>query len=226
LRDPTCRAAALSPELLRKLRVAFDGEWGMARYGIRLGTAIGAALMVTACLPVTSTSPIGTTAGYKADPQLTGMWKGQTDDSGSIGYFTFFPQKDGSFKVMLLDPPASGDSGDWMAFEIHTARLGAYQYMDVRETDDGGKPPDPRLAHVPVLYRVGENGSLVFYLMDEDAAKAAIKAGKISGRVESGDFGDVTVAAAPTALDALLGTAAGRALFTKPFATLQRINPP
>ena len=198
----------------------------MARYGIRLGTAIGTALMMTACLPVTSTSPIGATAGYKADPQLTGMWKSQAGDSGSIGYFTFFPQKDGSFKVILLDPPAPGDSGSWMGFEIHAARLGSYQYMDVRETDDGGKPPDPRLAHVPVFYHVGENGSLVLYLMDEDAAKAAIKAGKISGRVESGDFGDVTLAAAPAALDALLGTTAGRALFTKPFATLQRVNPP
>ena len=197
----------------------------MARYGIRLGTAIGAALMVTACLPVTSTTPIGTTAGYKPDPQLTGMWKSQADSSGGIGYFTFFPQNDGSFKVILLDPPASGDSGGWMVFEIHTVRLGAYQYMDARETDDSGKPPDPKLTHVPVLYRVGEDGSLALYLMDQDAAKAAIKTGKISGTAEQGDYGDVILSAAPAALDAFLGTAAGRALFTKPFVTLQRISP-
>ena len=197
----------------------------MARHWVRLGIALGAALILTACLPVTSTSPIGTTAGYKADAQLTGMWKAQSGDSGSIGYFTFFPQNDGSFKVVLLDPPISGDSGGWMVFEIHTARIGAFQYMDARETDDTGKPPDPKLAHVPVLYRAGENGSLVLYLMDEDAAKAAIKSGKISGTVEQGDYGDVILSAAPAALDALLGTAAGRALFTKPFVTLRRINP-
>lgn len=196
----------------------------MACHRGQLGFAIGAALTVTACLPVTSTSPIGTTTGYVADPQLTGMWKSRAGDSASIGYFTFFPQKDGSFKVILLDPPASDDNGSWMVFEIHAARLGVYQYMDVRVTDDGGKPPDPRLTHVPVLYRAGEDGSLVLYLMDEDAAKAAIKAGKISGTVEQGDYGDVTLTVAPAALDALLGTAAGRAMFTKPFATLQRVK--
>src|SRR5579871_2989603 len=35
-------------------------------------------LAVTACLPVTSKSPVGSTAGYKTDPQLTGMWSGKS----------------------------------------------------------------------------------------------------------------------------------------------------
>jgi len=91
--------------------------------------------------------------GLQADPQLTGMWKGQTDDSGSIGYFTFFPQKDGSFKVMLLDPPASGDSGDWMALRltIHTARARRLPIYGCARTGRRREAPDPRLAHVPVL---------------------------------------------------------------------------
>jgi len=67
---------------------------------------------------------------------------------------------------------------------------------------------------------------LVFYLMDEDAAKAAIKAARFREEWSPAILATVTVAAAPTALDAFAGTAAGRALFTKPFATLQADHPP
>lgn len=191
---------------------------------LRAAIAIGVSLLSTACLPVTSTSPIGSTAGYRPDPQLTGMWKTRPGES-STAYFTFFPQDDGSMKVVFVEPPASGDKGGWMNFDIRTAVLGPYTYMDARETEDAGKPGDPKLAHVPVLYRAGADGSLVLYLMDDDAAKSAVRAGKMPGTVEQGEYGDVTLTASPAALDAFLASPAGRAMFTKPFVALERLKP-
>jgi hypothetical protein len=188
----------------------------------RLGLVICAFLGVCACLPVTTTAPIGSTVGTKADPSLTGMWKGRSDKSTI--YFTFFPKSDGSTTVLMLAPPTSADNGDWNVFAARTAVLGAYRFIDARDVEDDGNPGDPALAHIPVLYSFNADGTLALYLMDEDAVKNAIKAGKIAGVVKPGDFGNVVITATPAALDAFLQTADGRALFTKPLVTLTRVE--
>jgi len=195
----------------------------MARVLNRAVILLGVLLTATACLPVTSKSPIGTTAGYKADPRLTGVWK--VDSREASGYFAFFPQADGSTRVVLLEPSSPGDKGGWMVFDVHTATLGADRYMDASELEEDGKPPGQKLAHMPVLYRFGADGSLALYLMDEDAAKAAIKTGGIAGMVKPGQFGDVVLTATPAALDAYVQSPAGHALFKKPTEILERVKP-
>jgi hypothetical protein len=192
------------------------------RYLIRSGFVVGAFLIVAACLPVTSKSPIGSTAGYKPDPLLTGLWKATSDKSS--GYFAFYPQADGSTQIVMFEPSAPGDKGGWVVFEVHTATLGAGRYMDASETEDDGKPPAQALAHMPVLYRFDADGSLALTLMDEDAAKDAINAGRIAGEVLPGQFGDVVLTAPPAALDAFLASPAGRALFDKPAVILRRVE--
>lgn len=152
------------------------------------------------------------------------MWKGRFGTSATAAYITFFPQKDGSMTIVMLGPPGAGDDGGWMVFAARSAKLGSYQYLDVRQTDDGGKPPDPKLAHVPVLYRISDDGYLVLWLVDEAAARKAIQSGRIAGKVEPGSFGDVKLTATPAALDAFLGSAAGRALFTKPLTVAARVK--
>ena len=69
----------------------------------------------------------------------------------------------------------------------------------------------------------GDN-TLKLYLVDEDAAKAAVTAGKIAGKIEGGNFGDVMLTASPAALDAFFSSDAGRALFTKPLVVLHRVK--
>jgi hypothetical protein len=191
------------------------------RYLHRLGIVFGVLLATSACLPVTSKSPVGTTVGYRADPQLTGLWKGRP--VGLPGYFAFFPQADGSTKVIWLNLPASRDRGGWIVFNVHTATLGSDLYMDASGIETDGGPFDPKLEHIPVLYGFGADGSLALSLMDEDAVRHAIEAGRIAGVVETRAFGDVVLTASPDALDAFLATPAGHALF-KRVAILDRVS--
>ena len=190
---------------------------------IKSALVVVVAIAATACLPVTTSSPIGP-ALSKPDPLLTGMWKGKVGESRAIAYLTFFPQSDGSLKIVMLMPPAANEDGGWMIFQARSVTLGSNQYLDAREVDDGGKPPDARLAHVPVLYHVSGEGLLVLYLVDDAAAREAIQKGAIPGTIERGDYGDVTITADPAALAAFLRNDAGRALFKKPFATLERVK--
>lgn len=194
----------------------------MARHLSRLGILFAVFLAMAACLPVTSKAPIGTTVGYKPDSQLTGMWQARSD--GASAYFAFFPQADGSTKVVMLEPSAAGDKGGWSVFDVRTTTLGSDRYMDASEIESDEKPVEPKLEHIPVLYSFAADGSLALYLMDEDAVKDAIRAGKIAGQVEPGQYGDVVLTATPAALDAFFETPAGRALFGKPAVTLQRVE--
>lgn len=188
---------------------------------LKFALAVVAGFAATSCLPVTTSSPIGL-AGSKPDPLLTGMWKGKVGESRAITYLTFFPQSDGGLKIVMLMPPAASEDGGWMVFQARSVSLGSYQYLDSRQVDDGGKPPDARLAHIPVLYHVTGDGLLVLYLMDETAAREAIQKGEIAGTIGPGEYGDITLTADPVALDALLGSDVGRGLFKKPFAMLEQ----
>ena len=194
----------------------------MVRRLTRAGVLFAVCLALAACLPVTSKSPLGTTAGYKPDPQLAGMWKPTSDESAP--YFAFFPQADGSTKAVMIEPASQGDKGGWMVFDVRTATLGSDRYMDASEIENDGKPLAQTLQHIPVLYSFGADGSLSLTVMDEDAVKDAITAGKIAGQVEPGQSGDVVLTATPAALDAYLQTPAGRALFKKPLVVLARVK--
>ena len=58
--------------------------------------AIAATLLVAGCLPVTSKTPVGTTAGLGADQALYGTWVGHSQDEKEKGvaYFHFLKGKD------------------------------------------------------------------------------------------------------------------------------------
>ena len=192
-------------------------------YVVKFALAVVVGFAATACLPVTTSSPISP-AVSKPDSVLTGMWKGKVGETRAMSYLTFFPQSDGALKVVMLMPPAANEDGGWMVFHARSVTLGPYRYLDARQIDDGGKPPDARLAHVPVLYDVSGEGVLVLYLIDEAAAREAIQKGEIPGMIERGEYGDVTITADPAALAAFLRSDTGRALFKKPFAMLERVK--
>jgi hypothetical protein len=189
-----------------------------------LVASMASGLVLAGCLPVTSSSPLGTTVAATGDPQLTGMWKGKLGTSAGAAYVIFYPGHDGVQKIVLLAPPTANDEGGWMVFQARAATLGGNTYLDAREVEDSGSPPDTKLGHVPVLYKIGRDGFLVLYLVDETAARAAIARGTLAGTVEPGEFGDVTITANPAALDAFFSGSACRALFSKPLGTFQRVN--
>jgi hypothetical protein len=89
---------------------------------------------------------------------------------------------------------------------------------------ENGKPGDSDTPpkNIPALYRINGDGALVVYLMDEKRAEAAIKANKLAGTIDPGQYGDVSITASPSDLDAFMATADGRALFDRPLIILRR----
>ncbi len=63
--------------------------------------------------------------------------------------------------------------------------------------NDRAAEPDEAKWDFLLLYRFGKDGRLMLYLLDEDATRAAIKAGKVKGEIEPGSSGDVRITADP-----------------------------
>jgi hypothetical protein len=193
---------------------------------LRIAGAAVMAVGLAACPPVTSKTPVGTTVKASRDSELTGVWRGRVGDSDVSSYFTFFPQDDGTINVVVVSPPTKGDKGGYGVFTIQAAKLGNYHYLNARQTIDQGKPAKGSMADrtFPIFYRKDDDGDLMLFIIDENAAKTAVKSGKIAGTIESGDYGDVMLTATPGALDAFMASSAGRALFTKPVVILHRVK--
>lgn len=197
----------------------------------RFAMLLAAALLLAGCLPVATTSPLGGKTGFKADSDLYGMWQGVSGDeaqpgSKSVAYLAFLPDKDARATAILISMPVPVKGGDWSGFSVSMATLGPYHYLNAREfvTNGEGAKSKKDSRTFPVFYRIGPDGALTLSLIDEDAAKAAVRAGKIGGRIEPGEFGDVVLTAAPGPLDAFFASDAGRALFKKPLVVLRKVN--
>jgi hypothetical protein len=193
---------------------------------LSIGFAALIGLGVAACPPVTSKTPVGSTVAAAPDPGLAGVWKGKTAGSKVDSYFTLFPEDDGTISAVVVTPPLGTDKGGWGVFSVQTVVLGPNHFMNVQEMSDEGKPATGNLADstTPLLYRLNGDGALVLYLIDETAAKNAIKAGKIAGTIGQGEYGDVALTAPAADLDAYMASPAGRALFIKPFVLLRRVK--
>jgi hypothetical protein len=188
----------------------------------RLSAVLAAILLAAACLPVSTSVPVGTTVGMTADPALTGIWKGHGQKPSQILYVSFFPKDDGTLTALMQS--AGGTDAGWATYGLQTTTLGANKFMNAHELLSDGKPADGVEAQkvFPVLYRVNGDGALVIYLLDEKRTAAAIRGGKIAGTVEPGNDGDIAITAPAADLDAFMQTPAGRALFVKPLAIFKR----
>ena len=193
---------------------------------VRIFAALALALAASACLPVASKSPIGSTQGFVIDPSLIGTWKGTANGGKVASWFHFLPGRDNTVMAVVITPASEDDSGGWGAFALQTVKLGSNYFMNAQEVSDNGNVAGDKTAQnpTPLLYKIGDDGKLTLYMLDEKATAAAIKAGKIAGTVEPGDYGDVTITADPDALDAFFQTPEGVALFTQQFAVLTRVD--
>lgn len=184
-----------------------------------------AALFVAACLPVTSKHPIGSTAGFKQDQALIGLWKTHGDDKDAKdGYLAFLKAGDGAMTAILFSP--DDDEGEWDTFSIQAATLGANHVMNLRMVLKDGVPSDePDTKEIiPMFYRIADDGSVTLALLDDKATKAAIQAGKLAGTVQPGDMGDVRITAEPAKLDAFFASKDAENLFSQKLLVLTKVQ--
>jgi hypothetical protein len=173
---------------------------------IRTMVALIAAVTLAGCLPVMTKTPVGTTVGFKNDSVLYGTWKGKNPDDKQQrdGYFHFMLAKDGSLTIAVAMAEGGSDDG-WTVFNARAATLGQNHYLNAVMTFDKDEPVQGALkgATFPVL-TVVKGKTLTLYLLDEDKAKDAVKAGKIAGTIEPGASGDVVITADAKELDAFM----------------------
>lgn len=186
------------------------------------------AFFLTACLPVTTKNPVGTTAGFKQDPSIIGVWKvepqkdDQDDKQGFIAFLN--AEENGAMTAIMIAP--GKDSGDWGIYNLKIATLGQNHFINAWTVSDNGKPADKdeAAADILLLYRLGKDGKLTLYLLDDEKTGAAVKAGKIKGDVQPGSTGDVHITADAASLDKFFATKEGAALFVKPLAVMDRVK--
>ena len=183
--------------------------------------ALAATLALAACYPPTTSHPVGTTAGLRPDPLLSGTWTGINAD-GKPFYLHFLQQSDGTLSAVIVESGPKAE--DWNVVTATTATLGANHYMNARLLWTNGKPENAPAGTVPVLYRLDAKGTLTFALMDENAVKAAIAAGKIKGTVEKGQFGDATITVDAKALDAYFAAPGVTRMFAKPVFIVHKLD--
>jgi len=194
---------------------------------LRIVLVLACAVLLAGCLPVTTKTPVGTTAGLGADPALFGTWVGHSEDASAKNpppiYFHFMLGKDGTMTAAYLIATGTNDD-EWLAFALHTATLGGNRYIDALNTLDNGKPVegDLKTLNIPLLYTL-KGKTLTLYLLDEDKARAAVKSGAIAGTVGAGDSGDVVITADAKALDAFMAKPETAKLF-KVLIVLKRID--
>ncbi len=185
-----------------------------------------AILLVAACLPVTSKVPVGSTAAFRPDPALLGTWKARDPDGDSPAYLHFIGNEDGTMTALLVTPPQNENLGEWSAYAVRVATLGANHIVNAQEVIANGKPSDGPLAqeNMLLLYRATGRGTIALYIMDDKAAAAAIKAGAIAGEVDPGENGDVRITAGEPALDNFMRTPQAAKLFSKALVSITRVE--
>jgi len=190
---------------------------------LRLTAAICAVLLVSACLPVTTKTPIGATVGFKTDTALYGVWRDQRRDNSAEGFISFLKADKDGMTAVLISP--SRDGGDWQTFQVKTASVGGRTFMNVREVLENGKPADDGLAgqNIPVLYKL-KSKTLTLLLLDEKKTRAAIQAGTIAGKIEPGEYGDVHITADASSLDKFMQSDAGVALFSAQPIVMRKVD--
>jgi hypothetical protein len=200
--------------------------------------AIVSLVFLTACgTSVTTSVPIGTTAGVGPDKALYGTWKGHfvndfKKDDGRDSFVHFLRSGDTDTDVIWVSAPRQGDdSGSNERYKITTAKLGDNHYINAVQPREGS---DDVSDNIPVLYRWGTNGTLTLCLMDLDKTVATIKAGTLpgvfvttvgkdkSGKVET-RFYSAQINAEASELDAFMAKPEAADLF-EAFLVLKRVE--
>jgi hypothetical protein len=198
------------------------------RIATRVALALAATLFVSACFPPTTKTPLGSTVGFKADPALNGMWRGQHSDKDAPGYIGFVKNADDTMTAVMVSPGLGSDNGEWETFSLKLATLGGKHYMTARATFAKDKPikpdDDDAIGDIILLYRV-QGKTLALYFADEKKLAAVVKSGKLHGTVSDDTSSpDVALTSDGPELDKFFASSAAAALFEKPAVTMTKVD--
>ena len=195
---------------------------------IRIALALAAALCLSACFPPTTKTPLGTTVGFKADPALNGMWRGQDSDKDAPGYIGFVKNADDTMTAVMVSPGLGSNDGEWETFSLKVTTLGGKHYMTARATFAKNKAIQPgdddAIGDIILLYRV-QGKSLSLYFADEKKLAALVKSGKLHGTVSDDTTSpDIALTSDGPTLDKFFAGPAAAALFVKPAITMTKVD--
>ena len=194
----------------------------------RLAAGLLLALTAAACLPVTTKTPVGTTAGLVNDPALEGLWISRPSEGDKeISYLHFVPTDKG-YTLVGVTPHQGKTNASWGVYHLTTATLGGNHYINAIEVSDDEKPAAPeKQVIIPLLYTM-KGDTLTISLLDEDKMKAAVAAHHIAAVVNKSYYGkmemdDIEITADAAHLDAFFAKPDAAGLF-KPLLILKKVD--
>jgi hypothetical protein len=142
-------------------------------FPLALGSAL--CLLLTSCV-VTSENPLSSPHTAHADQQFVGDWFGKKD----LNTFRFTLTKAPWMHVEII-PAKAGEKTD--SYDFFPTVIGNNTFLNVVliGKDDQGHPTK---AYVFVRYSISGNRVLQMWRMSQDAAAAAVRAGKLTGIVD------------------------------------------
>ena len=173
---------------------------------------------------VDSINPISAGGDARPDAALYGVW--QHKARGELTYVHIGPEfslSAGSTaaaanrrtRIVLIDHKTNGLTDE--AYVAHGSRIGKRRYLNVLQVEDG-KPA----GYIFVQYALIDKNTLRFSMLDGEALKAAIRAGRIKGTTRGeGLASETAITADSTEIADFLGQDGGK-LFTKPLV-LRRV---
>ena len=176
----------------------------------RLATAAALGLCALLCGCPESVHPLSDPATAAPDPALFGVWHGSFD--GDEMYLHAGPGDHGMTRAIQVEHKKKGDVAT-ARYAAFPSRLGKMSLLNVRNPDEGAD------FRGYLLFRYEVKGPrLTLWMLSMKAAREDIKAGKLAGKAEGGEYGDTLITASSAALRAYLKEGDPKRLFDKPLA--------
>jgi hypothetical protein len=173
-------------------------------------------IVVLAGCKVDSVNPISSFDGAQPDTAIHGVWRYKAGDE--LSYLHIGPEfalTDAArpagrhTRIVIVDHKRSGLTDE--AYVAYTSRVGKQRYLNVVQTEG-----DRTVGYLFVRYTLVDRNTLRFATMDEEALKAAIRAGRIKGTTRGEGLSAETAITADSAeIERFLG-AEGAKLFAAP----------
>jgi hypothetical protein len=164
-----------------------------------------------------SVHPVSDPATAVHDPELFGVWHGTFEDDTHV-YLHIGPAEHGMTRAVMIEHRENGRGIKIENYVAFPTRLPKLKLLNVRSLDDASR------GYTIIRYKVEGDDEMTFWITSYPAVREDIKAGKLRGVAEAGQFGDTRITASSVELAAYLHGSDGDRLFDKPLE-FERVEP-